>query len=147
MATSSSNRKQSNAPVRSRNGKALYLPMDRAAADAICLPIRLALEAIRQKRADQRAANYMAQVILLTRFLTKAGHGGLDIALLAESEAQLSDLLTRGKASNDWTFSESLIEHLTIIVNEHDRQIRECRLKAIVNASNAVDRLIMSKRS
>jgi hypothetical protein len=113
--------------------------MDRAAADAICLPIRLALEAIRQQRADLRAANYMAQVILLTTFLTKAGQGALDLGFLAESESQLSDLLTRGKASGDWTFPDSLIEHLTVIVNEHDRQIRECRLKAIVTASDAMD--------
>jgi hypothetical protein len=113
--------------------------MDRAAANAICLPIRLALEAIRQQRADLRAANYMAQVILLTTFLTKAGQGALDLGFLAESESQLSDLLTRGKASGDWTFPDSLIEHLTVIVNEHDRQIRECRLKAIVTASDAMD--------
>src|ERR1700712_5102108 len=50
----------------SRNKKSLYLPMNRSSADQICLPVRLAFEAVRQQRTDRHQANHMAQMILLT---------------------------------------------------------------------------------
>lgn len=116
--------------------------MSDTTAAEICLPIRLALEAIRQKNASSRQASQMAQVVLLTTLLTQSGHGLLKLDYLAETETALSRSLTASTLSGDWTFSDDLVTRLTVVVNEHDRQIRECRLGAIVDASNALDRIV-----
>jgi hypothetical protein len=53
---------------KSRHRKALYLPMDRAAANSIGLRFRLALELIRRGEGNRASEHCMAQVILLTGF-------------------------------------------------------------------------------
>jgi hypothetical protein len=116
--------------------------MTDASAAEICLPVRLALEAVRRQSATSREANQMAQVVLLTTLITKSGHGLLALDYLAETEAALSNFLANSKLSGDWTFPSDLIVRLTIVVNEHDRQIRECRLSTIVDASNAIERMM-----
>src|SRR5579859_3904532 len=49
----------------SRHKKALFLPMDRAAADDLVLPVRIAYERIRMGKCDRGAVVYMAEIVLL----------------------------------------------------------------------------------
>ncbi|MDN7176981.1 hypothetical protein M0D69_02890 [Caballeronia sp. SEWSISQ10-4 2] len=105
---------------------------------------RLALETIRSGAGDRASAHCMAQVTLLTGFLTQAGHGLLETKFLDSVERQVSDPLNHGRDSGEWLFPKPLVEALTVVVNEHDRQLRETRLQAIVEASQRLDKLIRS---
>jgi hypothetical protein len=143
MATSKKrNKGTSNLGQKSRHRKALFLPMDTAAVSDISLQFRLALETIRQGHGDRASAHCMAQVVLLAGFLTEAGHGALEKEFLHSIERQISSLLDHGRDSGEWVFPVALVEELTIVVNEHDRQLRETRLQAIVEASQRLDKLI-----
>ena len=110
--------------------------MDRSSVNEISLQFRLALETIRHGTGNRASAHCLAQVTLLTGFLTQAGHGLLETKFLDSVEHQVSDLLDHGRDSGEWLFPQPLIEALTVIVNEHDRELRETRLQAIVEASH-----------
>ena len=84
----------------------------------------------------------MAQTLLLTGYLTAAGHGELNVSFLDDVEHALAALLDRGRDTGDWQASESLVDKLTVVVNEHDRQLLETRLQAIVEASERLNRTI-----
>lgn len=128
--------------VESRHKKMLYLPMPRAEADQISLQVRVAFEAVRQGRADHVATRSIATVILLTEFLTEAGHGTIPLSTLREAGRGVFDVLNGGADTGEWRFPESLIATLTEIVNEYDRLVRETRLEAIMKASERLDALI-----
>lgn len=51
----------------SRHKKALFLPMGRGEADGLVLPVRIALERIRQGKPDRDAAVCMAEIVLLRK--------------------------------------------------------------------------------
>ncbi|CAN7772592.1 Fis family transcriptional regulator [Caballeronia sp. LjRoot31] len=144
MATSKKRKKEKPMPAMSRHLKALFLPMDQSSVNQISLQFRLALETIRHGAGNRASAHCLAQVTLLTGFLTQAGHGLLEIKFLDSVERQVSDLLDHGRDSGEWLFPQPLVEALTVIVNEHDRQLRETRLQAIVEASRRLDKLIRS---
>jgi hypothetical protein len=126
----------------SRHKKALFLPLDAASANELSLQFRLALESTRLGHADKGSINRLASVVLLTKFLTAAGHGRLDSMFLARVEEEVSDLLGRGRETGDWRCPDELAEALTVIVNEHDRQLRQTRLRDVVDASERLDKLI-----
>ena len=126
----------------SRQKKALFLPLDVVSANELSLQFRLALESIRRGRGDKITMNRIASVVLLTRFLTEAGHGQLDNGVLADVEKQVSAALNRGRETGEWNCSDELAELLTIVVNEHDRQLRQTKLRDVVEASERLDRLI-----
>ncbi|MDN8068997.1 MULTISPECIES: Fis family transcriptional regulator [Burkholderia cepacia complex] len=132
--------------AQARRAKALFLPMSRADADRVILQHRTVLEAVRAGYADAGLARRLFTTILLTRYLTEEGHGLLDLGLLDEAEQMLTTALDNGEERGDWNFQPALIDLLSLIVNEHDRQLRETRLQAIVRASERLDRLIESNR-
>src|SRR6202012_4270652 len=143
MGTSKTRKRGSdNRSGQARHKRILYLPMARSAADEITLPCRLSLEAIRQGRADSRCAHCVAQAVLLSGFLTQAGHGLLDSAVLNGAEREISTLLDHGRSTGEWRFPEALVDVLTEIINEYDRQLRETRLQAVLDASDRLERLI-----
>ena len=133
-------------PALARRPKALFLPMPRADADKVILQHRTALEAVRRGHADAALTRRLFTAILLTRFLTEDGHGILDLNTLDEAEQMLTAALENGDERGDWNFPPALIDLLSAVVNEHDRQLRETRLQAVVRASERLDRLIESNR-
>jgi hypothetical protein len=82
----------------------------------------------------------MAQPFLLTGYLTAAGHGELKVSFLDNVQGALLALLDRGRDTGNWRVSEPLVDDLTVVVNEHDRQLLETRLQAIVEASERLNR-------
>ncbi|SAK74954.1 Fis family transcriptional regulator [Caballeronia temeraria] len=126
--------------------KKFLLPMPREDADALCLQSRLALEAVRGQRAARQEAIVLAQTVLLTSFLTESGHGLLDLPFVRQVEEAVLAILDVAKISGEWNFSESLVESLTTVVNEHDRQLREVRFGHIVAATERLDRMVASVR-
>jgi hypothetical protein len=125
----------------SRHKKALFLPMGRGEADALVLPVRIALERIRLGKADRDAAVCMAEIVLLTGFLTEGGFGRLDAPFLNGVEKQLLRALDQEDTAADWKFAAGFVDALVVVVNEYDRLIRETRLLAIVEANDSFARL------
>jgi hypothetical protein len=125
-----------------QRSKMLYLPMPRADVDALMLPSRIALEMALRGRANASAARRLASLVILTRLLTEAGHGQLDIDALRDAETTLAEVFATGNQSDRWSFPEGASEALRQIVNEHERQLCETRLEAIAKASARLDTLV-----
>ncbi|CAH2813506.1 MAG: hypothetical protein CBCREVIR_3699 [Candidatus Burkholderia crenata] len=132
-----------------RRSKRFFLPPAREDAEKVVLRGRLALEFIRRGDGDgdRAATDLMASTLLLTTFLTEAGHGLLPMSLFDETERMLFDTLNTGMQTGVWVFAEPLIHNLMTIVNEHDRQLRETRLQAIIEASARLDRYIDKQKA
>jgi hypothetical protein len=135
------NSRPSGLAKQSRHKKALFLPMGRGEANGLILPVRIALERIRQGKPDRDAAVCMAEIVLLTGFLTMGGFGRLDTALLDDVEKRLLTELDQGGAGGEWKFAPELVDALVVVVNEYDRLIRETRLQAIVEANDRFARM------
>lgn len=124
--------------------KRYLLPMPRQDADGLCLQTRLALEAARSGRAATREMTVLAQAVLLTSFLTESGHGLLPLSWVHHVEKAVLAVLDTGKNTGDWNVDEAIIESLTVIVNEHDRQLREVRFSEVVAATERLDKMIVA---
>jgi hypothetical protein len=127
-----------------RHTKALYLPMERSAADHLVLRVRIALESIRRGHADSDSIVCLAEVVLLAGFLTEAGHGRLDQSVLDETEKHLLAVLDNPDSAKRLGIQPELLDTLITIVNEYDRILRESRLLAIVEANDCLKRLSSS---
>jgi hypothetical protein len=82
--------------------------------------------------------------VLLTGFITEAGHGLLDLSFVKEVERGVLALLDRGAATGDWNVPDTLLEPLPSVINEHDRQLREVRLGVVTTAVERLERMIVS---
>src|SRR5579863_9342329 len=103
MTTSMHGKKSSRSHMEARRSKALYLPMPPSEVAPIILRFRMALETLRAGHADRSTVNHLATVLLLTRFLTEAGHGLLDQTVLDEAETLLGSVIKEGNETNIWT--------------------------------------------
>jgi hypothetical protein len=142
-----SKKRRSPKPPARVQSKRLLLPMPRHDADALSLPPRIALESARGGRAGSHETTVLAHTVLLTSFLTEAGHGVLDLSFVRQAEEAVLAIIDAGKASGDWHFSEAIIESLTTVVNEYDRQMREVRFGQVLAATRRLDRMIASVRA
>jgi hypothetical protein len=122
--------------------KRFLLPMPRDEADRLSLQSRIALEAVRSQCAGLQATTVIAQTVLLTSFLTEAGHGLLDLDDVRQTERSVLKILDVGKETGEWVFDDVQIDALTSIVNEHDRQLREVRFGEVFEATTRLDRLV-----
>ncbi|CAN7310158.1 MULTISPECIES: hypothetical protein [unclassified Caballeronia] len=147
MPASREKTKRPSLATQSRRKRILFLPMERTAADQLSLQFHIALETLRRGQGDSTTAQCLVQVILLTGFLEEAGFGQIEREVLDRGERALSALIQRGKATGDWLIDDLAIDNLTIIVNEHDRQLRETRLQAVVHASERFNRLIEKRKN
>ena len=89
--------------------------MDRAAANELVLPVRIAFERIRQGRPDRDAAVCMAQILLLVGYLTEGGFGLLETAFLDGVEKRLLTELTRSGGDVEWKFAVDLVDELAAV--------------------------------
>jgi hypothetical protein len=135
------NSRPSGLAKQSRHKKALFLPMDRGTADELVLPVRTAFERIRQGKVDRDAAVCMAEILLLTGFLTEGGFGRLDASFLDDVEKRLLSEMNQGSVAGEWKFAAELVDALVVVVNEYGRLVRETRLQAIVEANQSFARL------
>nr|WKF60775.1 hypothetical protein HUO10_005297 [Paraburkholderia busanensis] len=115
--------------------------MSRDAAASLLLPVRIALEQIRQGTANRDALVRMAETILMTAFLAGKGFSGLDMDFLDEAGAGLLTALEQSRADDGTGLPEELVTSLVDVVNEFDRLVRETRLQAIIQASESCARL------
>ncbi|ASL49030.1 hypothetical protein bAD24_p01695 (plasmid) [Burkholderia sp. AD24] len=115
--------------------------MSRNAADSLVLPVRIALEQIRQGTANRDVLVRMAEVALMTAFLTGKGFSRLDMDALDEVGAGLLTALEQSRDDDGTHLTEELVTSLVYVVNEFDRLVHETRLQAIVQASESCVRL------
>jgi hypothetical protein len=139
------NSRPSGLAKQSRHKKALFLPMGRGEADRLVLPVRIALERIRQGKVDRDAAVWLAEIVLLTGFLTEGGFGILATSFLDDVERRLLTELDQSGVGDEWKFAPELVDALVAVVNEYDRLIRETRLQAIVEANARFTRLARTR--
>lgn len=118
--------------------------MPRRESDTMSLRSRLAFEAMRSQRPTATDVLNVAQTVLLTSFITEAGHGLLDLTLIRQVEEEVLALLDSGKTTDDWITPETLLEPLASVINEHDRQLREVRLGVVKAACERLDRMVTS---
>ncbi|MDR5748978.1 transcriptional regulator fis family protein [Caballeronia sp. LZ029] len=127
---------------RGRRSKTYLLPMSPPQAHVTALPIRSALETVRCNQAGRRAVLILAHTALLTNYLSEAGFGSLNLRFVYRVKAELLAVLDRGKVTGDWTISKVLLEQITAVVDEHERQLREVRCMAVADATKRLERLI-----
>jgi hypothetical protein len=140
-------RKKTSTAIQSRHRKLFYLPIERALANQVILQFRMAIEVVRGGHADNAAARKLLQVTLVSGFINEAGFGMIEQSIIDRTERALSEAFTRNRETGEWSFSAELIDDLTVIVNEHDRQLRETRLQVVAEATARLDRLIESSGS
>jgi hypothetical protein len=143
----SAKHKKKSAAIQSRHRKVFYLPLERPLANQVILQFRMAIEVVRSGHADKAAARKLLQVTLLTGFINEAGFGMIEQSIIDRTERALSEAFTRNRETGEWLFGPELIDDLTAIVNEHDRQLRETRLQVVAEASERLDRLIENSGS
>jgi hypothetical protein len=119
-------------PACNRAAKVYWLPMPRRQAELIMLGYRIAIESFRDGHATQTEAQHVAQAVLLTNMLTQVGYGELDHALICNTEEDVLAMLERGGATGEWCMSDVGVARLTAVINEHDRQLREVHLAALI---------------
>lgn len=129
-------------PSRDRNARIYWLPMPRVEADKVILQCRIALESVKRGRASLIEAQCIAQAVLLSGLLTEAGFGILNRATLDEVQGDVLALLDRGLTVGDWRLPATAVPRLTAVINEHDRQMREVRLSAVIECNEHLERFI-----
>ncbi|WP_429349386.1 hypothetical protein [Paraburkholderia sp. Clong3] len=105
------------------------------------LRARIALERLRNGDADRPLINLVSQVTLIARFVVQAGHGKLEIEVLEAAKRGLEDVLVEADSTGTWNVPETLIDGLTDVINEYDRQVCATRMEIFVRASDYLDRL------
>jgi hypothetical protein len=117
------------------------MPRDRA-SDLI-LRTRLFLERIRSGHVERGLINHLAQVCLISGFITRAGHGRLGTETFDAVEQQLAQLLLGFDETGVWgDLPGPLLDGLTQVVNEYDHMLATVRLEILAAASNHLDRLM-----
>ncbi|WP_150792120.1 MULTISPECIES: hypothetical protein [Pandoraea] len=142
MSTKKSHR---SVQMRSSGGRssALLLPMPRREAERIVLRVRLSLERLRSGEASRQLINALAEVILIATFVTEAGHGELHSDILERTERDLASVLLVANSKGEWAVPSELMDDLTRVVNEYDRQLAKVRLGVIADACKRLEQLMV----
>jgi hypothetical protein len=131
-------------PGCNRTARVYWLPMPRRQAELIVLQYRIAIEAFRNAHATQMEAQHVAQAVLLTNMLTQVGYGRLDHALICNTEEDVLAMLERGGETGEWMLSDVSLSRLTAVINEHDRQLHEVHLAALIECNERLKGFIDS---
>lgn len=129
-------------PSAAAHSRALLLPMPRKEASDLVLRARIALERLRNGEVDRSLINLVLQITIIVSFITRAGHGKLDINVLDTVRRGLEDIVVEADNTGTWNFPETLIDDLTSVINEYDRQICVTRMEIVVRASDHLERLV-----
>jgi hypothetical protein len=116
--------------------------MPRKESSDLALRARIALERLRNGDADRSLINLVSQVTIIAGFITRAGHGKLDIADIERVERDLGAVLVEADRTGTWNVPEVLIDSLTAVINEYDRQVSVTRMEIVVRASDHLGKLV-----
>lgn len=130
-------------PSAGAHAKARLLPMPQREASNLALRARIVLERVRHGEADRSLINHISQIVLITGFVTRAGFGRLDIQDIDRVEKNLWQVGVEADSTGEWNIPDSLINELTAVVNEYDRQLTVTRAEIVARASDHLDRLMI----
>ena len=82
------------------------------------------------------------QVTIVVSFITRTGHGKLEVEVLENVRRGLEDILVEADNTRVWSVPETLITGCTAVINEYDRQICVTRMEILVQASDHLERLL-----
>ena len=116
--------------------------MPRRQSSDLALRARIALERLRNGEADRSLINLVSQATIIAGFITRAGHGKLDIADIERVERELGAVLVEADRTGTWDVPVRLIEGLTAVINEYDRQLCVTRMEVIARASDHLGKLV-----
>jgi hypothetical protein len=116
--------------------------MPRKEASDLALRARIAVERLRHGEADRSLINLVSQIVIVAGFITRAGHGKLDIGNIERVERSLGEVLIEADRTGAWTIPQSLIEDLIAVVNEYDRQLCVTRMEIVARASDHLGKLV-----
>lgn len=122
--------------------RAQLLPMCRSEALNLALRTRIALERLRSGEVDRPLINHLAQVAIITGFITRAGYGKLDVGEIDRIEQGLGQVIIDADHNGTWNVPDSLIDNLTVVVNEYDRVLGETRMEIVARASDHLEQLM-----
>jgi hypothetical protein len=134
--------RSSRQPSAGAHTKALFLPMPSKEASDLALRARIALERLRNGEADRLLINLVSQIVIIVSFITRAGHGKLDIGNIEHVERNLGEVVLEADRTGAWTIPRSLIEDLIAVVNEYDRQLCVTRMEIVARASDHLGKLV-----
>ncbi|WP_198399463.1 hypothetical protein [Caballeronia calidae] len=115
--------------------------MPRATTDALSLRYHIALEAMRTGSGYRAAAHCLTALVLLTRFLARAGYGCMSEDTQAVCEKALADAFMTGNATEQWRLSETGYQHMAVVLNLHDIQLLTAPMERIVEAGEQLNRV------
>ena len=141
MSSKNNRRSPRRTPAAART-RAQLLPMGRSEALNLALRTRIALERLRNGEADRPLINHLAQVAIITGFITRAGYGKLDIGEIDRVEQGLGQVIIDADHNGTWSIPDSLIDSLTAVVNDYDRALGETRMEIMARASDHLERLM-----
>jgi len=116
--------------------------MPRRQSSDLALRARIALERLRNGEVDRPLINLLSQVAIIASFITRAGHGQLDIGEIERAERGLGELLEEADRTGVWNVPDSLLKGLIAVVNEYDRQLSVTRMEILVRASDHLGKLV-----
>jgi hypothetical protein len=125
--------------ARARRSKTLLLPMPRPEVDRVCLPVHIALDAMRRGRGNVTAAQTLYQAMILTGVLAEAGHGTTTFEQMREAETIISAAFDRGRDSDVWALDDEGFRQFAVIVTTYDYQLRRAPLAVVADASDQLD--------
>ena len=86
----------------------------------------------------------LLEVTLLTSFLGEDGFSLIKEQITDDAEVALYQILGSATPDQNFVLTAKALKDLTIIVNEHDRQLREIRLEVLLKATARLEKLVQS---
>ncbi len=130
---------------RARADNRLFLPMEAAMADAAATRYRIAFNQAAAGRGGLADIRALSQAVMMAGLIADIEPGALDDAVLRACEAFFAERLL--SPSDAWALSGESLDAALAVLNEHDRQLRQCRFRFIVIATERFERIALGAPS
>jgi hypothetical protein len=126
---------------RARQSKTMLLPMPRKEVDRVCLPVHIALDAMRRGKGSNDGAQALCQAMILVSFLIEDGYGDATAQQVRRAGDAISFAVRHGCDAGVWSLDEAGFNAIAKVIAAYDKQLRDAPLAAIFNASKRLERL------
>lgn len=130
---------------RARADKRLFLPMELAIADANVMRFRIAFNVAAAGRGGLPELRALSHAVMMAGLVADIEPGVMDDNDLRICERFFAERLLA--SSDDWALSGESQRAALVVLNEHDRQLRQCLFQTIIMATERFDRIAASASS
>lgn len=106
----------------------------------LVLRTRVVLERVRAGESERALIGHLLEITAITGFITQAGYGKLDVALVHDVRRDLAHVLACFDEAGRRGIDDSLIDRITSVVNEYDRMVGAVRLEVLMRACDHLER-------